>query len=212
MMTSAKQIARHIKTATVLLLLGLTASCSTSEIVIPAKVDIQAIESLPSSTSLKDFANLPAPTTIIAQRGMNLNSQSRQPDGITDWIQYENHNLGFPTNANRWVTIDLLLFAQLDDAQEYMSFESANRWYKPRLDKFSTGTLSNGIDYCASYIQQARSCPAGLNLPMDAFHSFLIVRAGSTLAIMDVYEINTRHPRGITQTEVACLSMLLRRQ
>jgi hypothetical protein len=197
-----KRIQMGLAVLTVASLIALAVACTTSEIIIPHRVDVQPLASLKVPAGTVTFERLPPPAKVIAARGMNLYAQSPQLEGISEWIRYDNQKVGLSTNDLRQVEIDLYLFRKEEEAESFMVYEGAHHLYNPRVDKYTKGGFANGITYCASYLVQHRADPEGASLPMSAYSSFLIIRAGHVIAIVDVYEIHTHHPRGVTTTEV----------
>ena len=192
-------------------LAGMAASCIPSGIHIPYQVNLQELDHLSPSKGLKTLDSRQTHGKVIVKRGTNVAVNMQQPGGITEWIQYKDPHLGIPTNANRWVTVDLQLFAHPDDARKYMKFDVEHSWYWAANGKPSTGTLSNGIDYWAPPIRHDPGGADGLWIPLDAYYAYLLVRSGSLLASVKVSEYHTHHhPRGVTPAEVQFVSRLLR--
>jgi len=195
------------KSATIIIILifiVLTLSCNDEEIVIPHSIDLTPLSKI-HITPINSIKNSPQASIIHAKDGRDPVNNEQFPDGIMDWLEYDISSSSIHREAN----INVYFFIDNKAAKEYMDFESVHHWYKPRLDKFVQGALSNGITYCASYIQQHRSDPEGCNLPMQSYGSFLILRNEGLLLTIDVHETDIRNPQGITKSDIAYIEKLL---
>ncbi|MFB3896828.1 MAG: hypothetical protein ACE14V_11070 [bacterium] len=179
-------------------------SCSSEDIVINYDLDLSQLENL-KIKPISTLTGFPKPTNIYAQNGINTSSKKKQPSGITDWYGYEPHS----DMPNRYIEIDVNVFTDETAAIELTEFEVNHRWYKPKLDKFIKGKLKNDIYYYRSYILQNRSDPEGCNMPMDSYSSFLLLRYSNILISIDVHEVKTKQPKGITISELNYVKSLL---
>lgn len=184
-------------------LLALLLSCDRDDIVRPYKVNISNLLKIDISKSL-NLNKLPKPDSQLATHGINLSSNSTQPDGIKDWIRYELPSM----IPGRNVVVDLRIFRDKKSAKEFMSFESEYRWYRPKVEKFDKGILPNGLEYCASYIVQHRADPEGCSRPMESYSSFVIFRSERNLITIDVHE-NSNKPLGVAADDIEFAVSLL---
>lgn len=178
-------------------LLGLLLSCNRDDIVHPYTPDLSKLSEIDTKRIL-NLKNLPKPSNQLAENGLNSESNSSQPDGIKDWKQYER-----PSEVpGRNVTIDLRIFNDIQSTIKFMEFYSVSRWYRPKVEKFNKGVYPNGLAYCASYIVQHRADPEGCSRPTNSYSSFLLIRSGQSMVSVNVHEINTDKPLGVTASDM----------
>jgi hypothetical protein len=146
-------------------------------------------------SSLYSIDKLPTPSNIYATKGINKSSNHNQPDGIIDWFGY-NIQSNIP---NRHIEVDVRIFSNDNAAINFINNEITSYWYKPSIHKFKSGKFENGISYCQSYISQHG----------NSYSSFVFIRHSRILIIIDVYEIKTKNPHGITESELKYVKYLL---
>ena len=71
-----------------------------------------------------------------------------------------------------------------------------------KVEKFTNGTLPNGLKYRASYIWQHRAGPdpGGCNRPMESYGSFLLLSSRNYLIQVNVSE---KTQTGVTSADIA---------
>jgi len=110
------------------LLLSLSLSCDRGEIVHLYNLDVSGFSKLKTTKDI-DLYRLPKPHLMIAAKGTHIASNSWQPDGIMDWVEFD-----MPSNTvERNVTINLRVFNNEENAKHFFKFDAEGRWWKPSL-------------------------------------------------------------------------------